>query len=146
MFSSHSYWLHQYLAFFITVELAVEEIRRGQLQNSMSAIFRPTSLGTKSPLEEQASQALTPFAFKMFQEELKRASQYMLLQVEGYTYTIRYYEGVNYKKHKVFWDGNIAFCSCKNFEFWGILCRHAIRVLLHTDCFKIPIVYLPLVF
>ncbi|GMY38499.1 protein far1-related sequence 9 [Fagus crenata] len=33
-------------------------------------------------------------------------------------------------------------CSCKHFEFWGILCRHILSVFLHKDCYRIPPMYL----
>lgn len=114
-----------------------------QSQNTLVATLKPTSLLTKSPLEEQAFQVLTPFAFKKFQEEFKRVNLYFLLQVEGHKFTVRYYEGVHHKNHNVFWDENNALCRCKNFEFWGILCRHILRVFTHTNCFKIPTIYLP---
>lgn len=126
------------------MELAVDELRQGQLQNTMMATLKPTSMVTKSPLEEQVFQIFTPYAFKKFQEEFKRANMYLLARVEGNDFTVRYFEGVNHKNHKVFWNGNDTTCSCKNFQFWGILCRHILRVLIHKDCFRIPNVYLPL--
>ncbi|PWA84660.1 protein FAR1-RELATED SEQUENCE 11 [Artemisia annua] len=84
-----------------------------------------------------------PFAFKKFQEEFERASRYLVVHIDGNEFIIIYFDGEN-KNHIVYWDGNIIMCSYKNFEFWGILCRHIFRVLLHKDCFKIPPVYLPL--
>nr|XP_043638100.1 protein FAR1-RELATED SEQUENCE 5-like [Erigeron canadensis] len=68
----------------------------------------------------------------------------MIVQVHGNEFIIKYFDEGNHKKHIVFWDGRKALCSCKNFEFWGILCRHIFRVLNHKDCFKIPPEYLPL--
>ncbi|KAK1396721.1 hypothetical protein POM88_006584 [Heracleum sosnowskyi] len=35
-------------------------------------------------------------------------------------------------------------CSCKNFEFWGIVCCHILGVFLREDYFQIPVTYLPL--
>lgn len=90
-----------------------------QSRNILAESLKPTSLLTKSPTEEQAFQMLTPFAFKKLQEELKRVNQYFLFQVEGHKFTVRYYERFHCKNHQVFWDGNTALCSCKNFEFWG---------------------------
>lgn len=43
----------------------------------------------------------------------------------------------------MFWDGETSTCSCKHFEFWGILCRHILSVFLHKDCYRIPSLYLP---
>ncbi|KAJ8436371.1 hypothetical protein Cgig2_032192 [Carnegiea gigantea] len=46
--------------------------------------------------------------------------------------------------HLVFWDGSITLCNCKNFEFWGILCRHILQVFIQKDCFHTLSCYLPL--
>lgn len=99
---------------------------------------------TKSPLEEQVSGIFTPFAFKKFQHELTRAALYSIIHVEGDEFVVRYYEGEDKRSHRVFWNGSTTRCSCKNFEFWGILCCHILRVLFHNDCFKIPSFYLPI--
>ncbi|XP_071700907.1 protein FAR1-RELATED SEQUENCE 11-like isoform X2 [Rutidosis leptorrhynchoides] len=125
------------------VDLVVEEMRSRQVHDNMLATLRPTSLKTKSPLEKQAHDVLTPFAFKKFQEELERASQYLIEHSDGNQFIIRYFEQGNHKFHSVFWDGDTALCSCKTFEFWGILCRHIFRALIHKDCFMLSHVYLP---
>jgi len=96
----------------------------------------------KSPLEDQAFRAVTSFSFKKFQDELERASQYSLVHVEGHEFILKHYKSDG-RNHRVFWDGNITTCSYKNFEFWGILCRHILRVFIHKDCFQIPSYYLP---
>nr|XP_043612259.1 protein FAR1-RELATED SEQUENCE 11-like [Erigeron canadensis] len=126
------------------IDLAIEDIGINEVKDKMSSILAQTSLKTKSPLEEQAYGILTPFAFKIFQAGFERANQYLIVRVEGNDFIIRYFESENHKSHQVFWDGHIALCSCKNFEFWGILCRHIFRALLHKDCFEIPRVYFPL--
>lgn len=36
----------------------------------------------------------------------------------------------------------MATCSCKLFEFWGILCRHILSIFLQKDCHEIPSNYL----
>ncbi|XP_071718491.1 protein FAR1-RELATED SEQUENCE 11-like [Rutidosis leptorrhynchoides] len=126
------------------VYLAVEEIKNGESQIKMLTTLRNTSIKVKSPLEEQASKLLTPFAFKKFQEEFERSSQYLIVKGEGNKYVIRYFNGENHTNHKVYWDRSQASCTFKNFEFWGILCRHVFRVLTYTYCFIIPPPYLPL--
>ncbi|KAL4191286.1 hypothetical protein AMTRI_Chr07g29100 [Amborella trichopoda] len=35
-------------------------------------------------------------------------------------------------------------CSCQQYEFSGILCRHAIRVLVAANVFQIPDKYIPM--
>lgn len=48
--------------------------------------------------------------------------------------------------YKVLWVPHDEFisCSCHNFEFTGILCRHVLRVLSTNNCFHIPDQYLPM--
>jgi len=48
------------------------------------------------------------------------------------------------QKHKFFWDGDVVSCSCKYFEFRGILCRYVLTIFFHEDFFQISIRYLPL--
>ena len=37
----------------------------------------------------------------------------------------------------------MTYCSFKNFEFGGLLCRHVLSVFLHKDFYQIPSLYLP---
>lgn len=125
------------------MDVAIKEIELKRTYNNMTATVRPTSLKTRSPLEEQAFQVLTPFAFKKFQEEIEKASQYSLVHENGKEFILKHYKS-NSRMHTVFWDGSITLCNCKNFEFWGILCRHILRVFIQKDCFRIPPCYLSL--
>ena len=86
--------------------------------------YRGSSLRTLSPIEEQAHSVLTPYAFKIFQEEFGRATQYSVLQENSIEFVLQYYQEKTSQKHLVLWDGEMTSCSCKNFEFWSILCRH----------------------
>ncbi|KAL2944266.1 Protein FAR1-RELATED SEQUENCE 11, partial [Bienertia sinuspersici] len=121
-----------------------QEIAQARVHNNMTATLRPISVKSKSPLEEQAFKVFTPLAFKKFQEEFFRASQYPIITKEGNTFIMRYFEGETPRNHSVFWDRVTTSCSCKKFEFWGILCRHILQVFSHRLCFKIPALYLPL--
>ncbi|KAL2935278.1 Protein FAR1-RELATED SEQUENCE 11 [Bienertia sinuspersici] len=125
------------------LHMVIEGISQGRSHNKVIASLKPVSLNTKSPLEKQASEVLTPFAFKKFQEEFARATMYTVKQGENNEFMVKYFEGNTAKQHRVFWDGHTMLCSCKNFEFWGIICRHALRAFMHTDCFNIPPFYLP---
>ena len=53
------------------------------------------------------------------------------------------YKDETSQRHKVLWDDKMTYCSCKNCEFWGILCRHVLSVFLHKDYYQIPFLYLP---
>ncbi|KAH7848663.1 hypothetical protein Vadar_005885 [Vaccinium darrowii] len=126
-----------------TVDLAIENIQQRQLHNTMLQKYRGSALRTMSPLEKQACGVLTPFCFEKFQEEFGRATLYSLVHESGCEFVVKYHENTMSKTHKVFWDGETTTCSCKHFEFWGILCRHILSVFLHKDCYKIPYIYLP---
>ena len=109
----------------------------------MLETFRGSSLRTLSPLEDQAHNVLTPYAFKNFQKEFERAKQYSVHQENCIEFVLQYYKDETSQKHKVLWDGEVTNCNCKHFEFWGILCHHILSVFLHKDCYHIPPLYLP---
>lgn len=121
----------------------METIEQAQNHDTMLASYRNASLRTMSPLEEQAHGILTSFAFKKFQEEFGRASQYLVIQNIDNEFIMQHYTRGNTQQHKVLWDNKIARCSCRQFEFCGILCRHILSVFSHNDCFEIPFEYLP---
>ncbi|GAA0176266.1 hypothetical protein LIER_29287 [Lithospermum erythrorhizon] len=50
------------------VHLAMEDIEETQFHNTMLVTFRGSSLRTLSPLEQEAHNISTPYAFKIFQE------------------------------------------------------------------------------
>ena len=60
--------------------------------------YRGSSLRTLSPIEEQAHSVLTPYAFKIFQEEFGRATQYLVFQENGIEFVLQYYEKNKIKK------------------------------------------------
>ena len=123
------------------MDVAIKEIELKRTHNNMTATVRPTSLKTRSPLEEQAFQVLTPFAFKKFQEEIEKASQYSLVHEDEKEFILKHYKS-NGRMHTVFWDGSITLCNCKNFEFWGLFCRHILRMFIQKDCVHILPSYL----
>ena len=75
--------------------------------------YRGSSLRTSSPIEEQAHSVLTPYAFKNFQEEFGKATQYLVLQENGIEFVLQYYEEKTSQKHLVLWDGEMTSCSQK---------------------------------
>ncbi|XVF11801.1 hypothetical protein REPUB_Repub08aG0059100 [Reevesia pubescens] len=125
------------------VDIAIEDNEQTQSHNTMLGIYK-SSLRMMSPLEEQAHNVLTPYAFKLFQKEFGLALQYAILHESEFQFLVQYHKETSItQKHVVFWDGNLATCTCKQFEFRGILCQHVISVFLHKDCYEIPSMYLP---
>ncbi|XP_071695857.1 protein FAR1-RELATED SEQUENCE 11-like [Rutidosis leptorrhynchoides] len=126
--------------FIRQVDLAIEDVEQKQLHDTMLEKYRGSNLRSVSPLEEQAHRFFTPFAFKKFQEQFGNAIQYLVPENDGSKFIVKHHKAT--RCHTVFWDGKVAMCTCKNFEFVGILCRHILCVFIHVGCFEIPSIYL----
>ncbi|KAL8144421.1 hypothetical protein V2J09_017453 [Rumex salicifolius] len=87
------------------VDLAIEDVEQKQLHAIMLDKYRGSSLRTFSPLEEQAFDTLTPYAFRKFQEEFGRATQYLVSKYDINEYIVQYYKEGDTQKHKVSWNG-----------------------------------------
>ncbi|XP_057978245.1 protein FAR1-RELATED SEQUENCE 11 isoform X1 [Malania oleifera] len=132
------------LAHFIEqVAVAVDFKDQTGEQQTMQQNLQNISLKTGAPMESHAAAILTPFAFSKLQEQLVLAAHYASFQMED-GFLVRHHTKLEGGR-KVYWvprEGIIS-CSCHQFEFSGILCRHALRVLSTGNCFQIPERYLP---
>jgi len=101
-------------------------------------------LKTGAPMESHAATILTPFAFSKLQEQLVLAAHYASFSIED-GFLVRHHTKTEGGR-KVYWapQEGIISCSCHQFEFTGILCRHSLRVLSTGNCFQIPDGYLPI--
>lgn len=91
------------------------------------------------PMEEHARSILSPFAFRAFQHELALAMQYASSEMTDGSYIVSHFKKMDGER-LVIWipEGEQIHCSCKEFESSGILCRHALRVLLIKNYFQLP--------
>ncbi|PSS02922.1 Protein FAR1-RELATED SEQUENCE like [Actinidia chinensis var. chinensis] len=133
------------LAHFVEqVAVAVDFKDQAGEQQTMQQNLQNICLKTGAPMESHAATILTPFAFSKLQEQLVLAAHYASFRVED-GFLVRHHTKLDGGR-KVYWvprEGIIS-CSCHQFEFSGILCRHALRVLSTGNCFQIPDRYLPL--
>ncbi|XP_057464785.1 protein FAR1-RELATED SEQUENCE 11-like isoform X2 [Actinidia eriantha] len=133
------------LAHFVEqVAVAVDFKDQAGEQQIMQQNLQNICLKTGAPMESHAATILTPFAFSKLQEQLVLAAHYASFRVED-GFLVRHHTKLDGGR-KVYWvprEGIIS-CSCHQFEFSGILCRHALRVLSTGNCFQIPDRYLPL--
>lgn len=130
--------------FCAQVAVAVDFKDQAGEQQTMQQNLQNICLKTGAPMEAHAAAILTPFAFSKLQEQLVLAAHYASYQMED-GFLVRHHtkdEG----GRKVYWvpREGIVSCSCHQFEFSGILCRHTLRVLSTGNCFQIPERYLPL--
>uniref|UniRef100_A0A2N9IJI9 Protein FAR1-RELATED SEQUENCE n=1 Tax=Fagus sylvatica TaxID=28930 RepID=A0A2N9IJI9_FAGSY len=133
------------LAHFVEqVAVAVDFIDQAGEQQTMQQNLQNICLKTGAPMESHAAMILTPFAFSKLQEQLVLAAHYASFQMDD-RFLVRHHTKAEGGR-KVYWvprEGIIG-CSCHYFEFSGILCRHALRVLSTGNCFQIPDRYLPI--
>ncbi|KAF8392623.1 hypothetical protein HHK36_022971 [Tetracentron sinense] len=113
-------------------------------KQKMQRKLHKVCLKTGSPIESHAATVLTPYAFGKLQEELVLAPQYASLLVDEGCFHVRHHTQMD-GGCKVIWvpREDLISCSCYQFEFSGILCRHVLRVLSTNNCFHIPDQYLP---
>ncbi|XP_066159771.1 protein FAR1-RELATED SEQUENCE 5-like [Oryza sativa Japonica Group] len=96
----------------------------------------------------QASKAYTPAIFEIFREEYDMVMGCCLYN-NDHTLSTSEYKVIDSAKHGehgflVKFDPNEikVSCSCKKFEFVGILCRHALKVLDHNNIKELPSEYI----
>lgn len=123
----------------------VEFNDRAATKQKMQRKLQKICLKTGSPIESHAATILTPYAFGKLQEELLMAPQYASLLVDEGCFQVKHHTETD-GGCKVIWipcQEHIS-CSCRQFEFSGILCRHVLRVLSTDNCFQIPDQFLPI--
>lgn len=126
------------------VAVAVDFKDQAAEQQTMQQNLQNICLKTGAPMESNAASVLTPFAFSKLQEQLVLAAHYASFQMDD-GFLVRHHTKLEGGR-KVYWvpQEGIISCSCHQFEFSGILCRHALRVLSTGNCFQIPDRYLPI--
>ncbi|XP_057484063.1 protein FAR1-RELATED SEQUENCE 11-like [Actinidia eriantha] len=130
---------------FVEQLAVVVDVKDAGSKHKMQRKIQKVSLKTGSPIESHASTVLTPYAFCKLQEELVLAPQYASLMADESCFVVRHHTEID-GGCKVIWVPREEFigCSCHQFEFSGILCRHVLRVLSTNNCFHIPDQYLPI--
>ncbi|KAJ3696759.1 hypothetical protein LUZ61_000464 [Rhynchospora tenuis] len=113
---------------------------------SMQQNLQNISFKTGAPMEAHAASILTPYAFSKLQDELVMATHYACFQTDNNSFLMRHHSKTHTGGDRtVTWvpHHELLSCSCRMFEFSGILCRHALRVLSTANCFQIPDHYMP---
>ena len=136
--------LYDNLGLHNQVAVAVDFKDQTGEQQTMQQNLQNVCLKTGAPMESHAATILTPFAFSKLQEQLVLAAHYASFSIED-GFLVRHHTKAEGGR-KVYWapQEGIISCSCHQFEFTGILCRHSLRVLSTGNCFQIPDRYLPI--
>lgn len=124
--------------FDLSIESHYEEEAKADMDTSLNLVMTKTA----SPMEKQAARTYTKAVFSKFQEEFTESlaciiqktkddciSEYKIMEDENSSDTFC----VTYNA-----SNKMAKCSCKYFEFSGILCRHILGVFIIADPHLLP--------
>ncbi|KAI6685394.1 hypothetical protein NL676_031307 [Syzygium grande] len=133
--------------FFRQYERAFENWFEKEIEADFDTICTSPVLRTPSPMEKQAANLYTRKVFAKFQEELVETFVYTANRIEGdgITSTFRvakfeedskaYIVTLNHSDMR-------ANCSCRMFEYSGILCRHVLTVFTVSNVLTLPSHYI----
>ncbi|KAL2240007.1 protein FAR1-RELATED SEQUENCE 3 [Sesamum indicum] len=133
--------------FFRQYERALENSFEREVEADFDTICTTPVLRTPSPMEKQAANLYTKRIFSKFQEELVETFVYTANRVDGDGHNSTYRVAKFEDDHKAYFVSlNIAEmkanCSCKMFEYSGILCRHVLTVFTVTNVLTLPSHYI----
>ncbi|XP_060667884.1 protein FAR1-RELATED SEQUENCE 5-like [Ziziphus jujuba] len=137
---------HNLLRFFEHFQRLIEDHRYEELKADFKVTQSTPSLSFPVEILKDAASIYTPTVFKVFQDELCKAYD-CAMQIFDHIGIVTEYKLTNHKKqfqHNVRYDfsDNTVICSCRKFEFTGILCSHALKVISSKDTKKILIQYI----
>lgn len=125
-------------------EMAINDQYEKESKAEFETFYTKPVLKTPLPVEKQAAEVYTRKMFSIFQDEVFE-SLALAVKLSGEDRgTSNRYEVARFdEEHRVYIvDFNvteqIASCSCKMFEFEGILCRHVLAVFKAANVFILP--------
>ncbi|XP_010245899.1 PREDICTED: protein FAR1-RELATED SEQUENCE 5-like [Nelumbo nucifera] len=131
---------------FKQFEKAVANCRLKELEMDIKMSQSVSHLPFPIQMLKQVASIYTPTVYKVFEKEYSEALDSVILsKVEAGT-TIKYrvkYCNRPYEHVVTFDSSNLAIvCSCKKFEFVGIVCSHALYILLERQVKLLPPQYI----
>ncbi|PIN08514.1 hypothetical protein CDL12_18906 [Handroanthus impetiginosus] len=133
--------------FIVRYDKAVEQRREEERKEDFNSFNLQPVLHTKDPIEEQCRRLYTITMFKVFQKELLECYSYVGIKINVEGAISRYLVqkcGNGDERNTVAFNAsklNIS-CSCKMFEFEGVLCRHALKVFQIMNIRELPSRYI----
>ncbi|KAM3340118.1 protein FAR1-RELATED SEQUENCE 7 [Capsicum galapagoense] len=133
--------------FIIRYEKSLEQRREEERKEDFNSFNLQPVLHTKDPIEDQGRRLYTITMFKVFQKELLECYSYVAIKINVEGAISRYLVqkcGNGDERNTVAFNAsnlNIS-CSCKMFEFEGVLCRHALKVFQIMNIRELPSRYI----
>ncbi|KAK9129573.1 hypothetical protein Sjap_010060 [Stephania japonica] len=144
-FLSRSLPLSEFLCFY---EKALLSNREKESYEDFKSHQTRHLLKSDLPMEKQAADIYSRSMFKEFHKEFCNSFNYVVVETETLDTTrtfmvSRWGQNRNFLVNLNSCDNDVRItCSCQNFEFMGILCMHALKVLTTTSTLLIPEAYL----
>ncbi|KAM3296980.1 hypothetical protein ACQJBY_039052 [Aegilops geniculata] len=124
------------LDFFKHYERAVDDRRYAEVESDFYASQTSPKV-PYVPMLIQTSKVYTPAMFETFKGEFDMVMGYCVYESgrTGSIFEFKVTHSASQNSHTVKFDpnGSKVSCSCKKFEFVGVLCRHALKVLDHNN-------------
>ncbi|KAK4425747.1 protein FAR1-RELATED SEQUENCE 7 [Sesamum alatum] len=133
--------------FIVRYEKGLEQRREEERKEDFNSFNLQAVLHTKDPIEEQCRRLYTITMFKVFQKELLECYSYVGIKINVEGAISRYLVqkcGNGDERNTVAFNAstlNIS-CSCKMFEFEGVLCRHTLKVFQIMNIRELPSRYI----
>lgn len=124
-------------------EKALDDRYEKEARAEFETFYTKPVLKTPLPMEKQAAEIYTRKFFTIFQEEVFE-SLALAVKFNGEDAGSGTYEVARFdEEHKCYFvcfniAEQIASCSCKMFEFEGVLCRHVLAVFKAKNVFMLP--------
>ncbi|KAK6146713.1 hypothetical protein DH2020_020582 [Rehmannia glutinosa] len=137
---------HNLLQFFHHFDRLVDDRRYQELKADLRTSQSTPVVSFPVQILKHAASIYTHEVFELFQDELHKAYD-SKAELSGENGETCEYKVIPFKKnyqHTVIYvsSQNEVSCSCKKFEFAGILCSHALKVLSLRNIVKIPDLYI----
>ncbi|KAJ8650575.1 hypothetical protein MRB53_003598 [Persea americana] len=128
-------------------ERALDTWYEKELEEDVQTMHSKTDLKTKLPIEKQVADIYTRKIFLKFQEEIFESLGYVANKIKEDgaigTFKVTKYEE-HRKAHVVTLNVSDkgASCTCKMFEYLGIICRHILKVFTISTVTTLPSHYI----
>ncbi|XP_062114158.1 protein FAR1-RELATED SEQUENCE 5-like [Humulus lupulus] len=137
---------HNLLRFFENFERLLDYRRYEELQADFKATQRKVKLSFEVEILKHASSFYTPAVLNMFQTQVCESYDCVITLFDENETLFKYkiFPKKMHLHHIVEYDSadDTVTCSCKKFQFTGILCSHALKVLSEKNILKIPSRYI----
>ncbi|PIN12418.1 hypothetical protein CDL12_14969 [Handroanthus impetiginosus] len=137
---------HNLLQFFNHIDRLIDDRRYEELKADLRTCHSTPVSSFPVEILKHAASIYTHEVFELFQDEVRKTYD-STVELYDQSGEILEYKVTPYKRHyqhRVLFEpsqGKVS-CSCKKFEFAGILCLHALKVLSLKNIVKIPELYI----